>query len=190
VAARVISPATRRPARPAIAAAIVLAILGVAVVAGCVVPGRAPTYPPAGVTPPPAAGRTDAARGVVVRALTAAGLPSADPQQPYAPPQGPWFAAAPRTVVQVSVPNESGPRFISLYAFDSPGDAITAATDQANYVARGPGRPFFTGDTRFTIRILGSVVIFFAWAPGTADPRAADVQAALQTIGVEAVIPA
>ena len=180
-----------RPLRPAgIASALVLAVLSAAVAAGCIVPRRAPTYPPAGVTPAPATGRTDAARGAVVRALAAKGLPSADPQQPYAPPQGAWFAAAPRTVVQVSVPNETAPRFIALYAFDSPADAGTAASDQATYVARGPGRLFFPGDTHFTIRVLGSVVIFFAWAPGSADPRAADVQAALETIGIEAVIPA
>lgn len=171
--------------------ALILVFLGASVAtAGCVPPRRAPTYPPAGVTPAPAAGRTDAARASVLQALTAAGLPAGDPQQPYRPPEGAWFAAAPRTVVQVSVPNEATPRFIALYAFDSTADAATAAADQASYVARGPGRPFFTGDTRFTIRLLGSVVIFFAWAPGTADPRAADIQAALETIGTAVAIPA
>lgn len=153
-------------------------------------PRRAPTYPPAGVTPPPTAGRTDAARAAVVQALTAEGIPAADPRQPYEPPQGPWFAAAPRAVVEVSVPNETAPRFIAIYAFDSPADAATAGADQAAYVAKGPGRLFFTGDTRFTIRVLGSVVLFFAWAPGTADPRTADVQAALETIGTAVAIPA
>ena len=165
-------------------------LLAAAVATGCVAPRRAPTYPPAGVTPPPTAGRTDAARAAVLAALTAAGLPAGDPQQPYEPPQDAWFAAAPRTVIQVSVPNETAPRFVAIYAFESPADAATAGADQASYVAKGPGRLFFTGDTRFTIRVLGSVVVFFAWAPGTADPRAADIQAALETIGTAVAIPA
>ena len=170
---------------------VALLVLGAMVVAaGCVAPRRAPTYPPAGVTPPPTAGRTDAARAAIVQALTAAGIAAGEPRQPYEPPQGPWFAAAPRTVVQVSVPNETGPRFVAIYAFDSPADAASAAADQAAYVAKGPGRVFFTGDTRFTIRVLGSVVLFFAWAPATADPRAAGVQAALETIGTAVAIPA
>ena len=190
MAARLTSLVAPRPA-PARRLAVAVILLGaLAVAAGCVAPRRAPTYPPAGVTPPPAAGRTEAARATVVQALTAAGLPAADPQQPYRPPEGPWFAAAPRAIVQVSVPNEATPRFVALYAFDSAADAASAGADQAAYVARGPGRPFFTGDTRFTIRVFGSVVIFFAWAPGSADPRAADVQAALETIGTAVAIPA
>ncbi|HEX7949834.1 MAG TPA: hypothetical protein VF494_05770 [Candidatus Limnocylindrales bacterium] len=183
--------AARLTARFARRVATAVVIIGVvALAAGCVAPRRAPTYPPADVTPPPTAGRTDAARAAVVQALTAAGLAAGDQQQPYAPPQGAWFAAAPRSVVQVSVPNEIAPRFIAIYAFDSPVDAATAGMDQAAYIAKGPGRLFFTGDTRFTIRVLGSVVIFFAWAPGTAEPRAADVQAALETIGTAVAIPA
>lgn len=180
-----LSPSTRRHL------ALALVVLGaVAVAAGCAAPRRAPTYPPAGVTPPPTAGRTDAARAAIVQALTASGLAAGEPQQPYEPPQDAWFAAAPRVVVQVSVPNEPVPRFIAIYAFDSTADAATAAADQAAYVAKGPGRLLYTGDTRFTIRVLGSVVIFFAWAPGTAEPRAADVQAALETIGTAVSIPA
>lgn len=166
-------------------------LLGIAAVAvGCVAPRRAPTYPPAGVTQPPAAGRTDAAQVAVVQALTAAGFAAGEPQQPYRPPEDAWFAAASRTIVQVSVLNETTPRFVALYAFDSAADAAIAAADQASYVTSGPGRLFFTGDTRFTIRLLGSVAVFFAWAPGTADPRAADIQAALETIGTAVAIPA
>ena len=179
--------AARLTARVAAAHAVVTVA---ALAAGCVAPHRAPTNPPVGVTPPPAAGRTDAARAAVVQALGAAGLVAADPQQPFRPPEGAWFAAAPRTIVQVSVPAETAPRFIVLYAFDSAADAASAAADQATYVARGPGRPFFPLDTRFTIRVLGSVAIFFAWSPANADPSTEGIQRALETIGNAVAIPA
>lgn len=164
----------------------------VGALAACVAPGathRAPTYPPAGVTPPPAAGRTDEARAAVIQAISAAGLPAGDATQPYRPPEGAWFAAAPRTVVQVSVPNEAGPHFVVLYPFDSAVDAASAAADQAAYVSRGPGNVYFPGDARFTIRVLGSVAVFFAWSPANADPRTMAVETALGSIGDGVAIP-
>lgn len=168
-----------------------VAALALSALVGCAAPAshRAPTYPPAGVTPPPAAGRTDAATAAVTQALSAAGLPATEPTQPYRPPEGPWFAAAPRTLVQVSIPNEPGPRFVVLYPFDSAADAATAAADQATYVSRGPGKVYFPGDTRFTIRVLGSVAVFFAWSPANADPRTKDVESALGSLGDAVAIP-
>jgi hypothetical protein len=164
-------------------------LVAVALVAGCVAPRRGPTYPPAGVTPPPAAGRTDSARAVVIQALTQAGLTAGDPQQPFRPPEGAWFAAAPRTVVQVTVATETSPRFVVLYAFDTPADAAAAAADQAAYVSSGPGRVYFPSDSRFTIRVLGSVAVFFSYSPSNADPRAADIESALGAVGTAVAIP-
>jgi hypothetical protein len=169
---------------------LLLGIAAVAALAACTLPAhRPPTYPPAGVTPPPAAGRTDAARAAVIQAISVAGLPAGDGTQPYRPPEGAWFAAAPRTIVQVSVPNEPGPRFVVVYAFDSPADAASAAADQASYVSRGPGKVYFPGDTRFTIRVIGSVAVFFAWSPANGDPRTMAVETALGSIGDAVPIP-
>jgi len=116
-----VAAARLTPRRPAVAAAVALAValLGGTVLGGCAAPRRGPTYPPADATPAPAGSQTDAARALVVGALSGAGLAAGDPGQPFRPPEGAWFAAAPRTVVQVTVPPESSPRFIVLYAFAS-----------------------------------------------------------------------
>lgn len=157
---------------------------------GCGSRPKGPTYPPADATPAAAGAATDSARAAVVNALAAVGLQAVDPQQPYVPQQGPWFAAAPRTVVQVSVPNEPTPRFIVLYAFGSPADASSAAADQATYVSHGPGKVYFPNDAHFVIRVVDAVAIFFTWSPGGADPRAQDIETALDTIGTGVPIPA
>lgn len=173
-------------------AAILAAGLALVVVAGCAsgTPGgRAPTYPPEGVSPPPATGRTDAARGTVVTALGAAGLQATDPDQPYRPAEDAWFAAAPRTVLEVKVPSDASPRFVVLYAFDSAGDAATAAADQASYVTRGAGAVQFPSDSRFTIRTLGQVDVFFTWSPSNADPKVMTIETALDGVGTEVPIP-
>jgi hypothetical protein len=167
-----------------------LALLAVLLLGACLAPARGPTYPPAGVTPPPASGRTDAARAAVIQALAAAGLQGGAPDRAYVPPEGARFASAPRTVVQVQLPNETSPRFIALYAFDSPAEAAAAAAEQAAHVARGPGKVYFPSDSRFTIRQLDSVVAFFSWSPGNSDPRAMAIETALQMIGTAVPIPA
>jgi hypothetical protein len=169
----------------------VLAVIAAAalVASGCTARPRGPTYPPAGVTAPPAGSTTDATRAAVVGAIAATGLQATTPQQDYRPPEGAWFAAAPRTVLEVDVPNEAAPRFIVVYAFASGADAATAAADEATYVARGPGKVLFPNDTQFTIQVLGSTAIFFAWSPGSADPKAGSIAQALATLGTPVRIP-
>jgi len=178
VAARLSGPRTL-----ALVAALAL-VLG-----GCATGAHAPTYPPVGSTPQPAGDRTGATRAAVVAALTAAGLQAGEPGQPYQPQEGPWFAAAPRSTIQVTIPGEGTPRFVVLYAFDSPSDAAIAGADQASYVARGPGAIYFPNDSRFTIRILGSTAVFFTWSPSNADPRTQEIETALDTIGTAIAIP-
>lgn len=182
--------ATRVTRRVRALATGIFVVLLLASAAACTTRPKGPTYPPADATPAPAGPATDAARGAVSSALGAAGLQAVDPQQPYVPQQGPWFAAAPRTVLQVSVPNEAGPRYIVLYAFASSADASSAAADQASYVSRGPGKVYFPSDAHFVIRVLGSVAIFFTWSPGGADPKVGDIETALDTIGSGVAIPA
>jgi hypothetical protein len=180
---------TRRGRRPDLVLVAVGLTLALAISA-CATRPKGPTYPPAGVTPPPAGVATDAARAAVVGVLGTAGFQATDPQQGYRPPEGPWFAAAPRTVLQVQVPNEAAPRFVVLYAFASPADAATAGADEAQYVSHGAGKVLFPIDARFVIRVSGSTAIFFTWSPGSADPRTQSIEDALDTLGTGVAIPA
>ena len=170
-------------------APLLLAVAVVVTAAGCATRPKGPTYPPADVTPAPAGVATDATRAAVVNAVAATGLQATDPTQGYRPPEGAWFASAPRTVLQVPVPNEDQPRFVVIYAFGSSDDAATAAADQASYVSHGAGRVMFPNDSHFTIRVLDATAIFFTWSPGSADPRTALIQQALETIGTGVAIP-
>lgn len=159
-------------------------------IAGCGATRRGPTYPPAGATPLVATTETAAARAAVIRALGATGLAVADASEPYRPPEGPWLAAAPRTVIELDAPGGGPVGFIVIYGFRSSADASAAAADQAAYVARPTGRVYFPDDAHFSIRVLGTAVIFFAWSPGAGDSRLESVEAALQGLGTGVPLPA
>lgn len=162
----------------------VLVTLGI-LVGGCAGPASTgPTYPPQGVTPPPAGDATRAALNQVLRALDAVGLDGAVASRPYRPPESARLAAAPRTVVQVALPDDPERGLLVVYGLDSPGSAGAAATEQAAYIASGPGRIQFPPDAHFVLRVVGSSVVFFTWSPGgSADPRTADIATALETVG-------
>lgn len=144
------------------------------------------TYPPAGATPITATTETEAARAAVVDAVASTGLVVAATSQPYRPPEGPWFAAAPRTVVELDAPAGGAVAHVVLYGFASMADAASAAADQAAYVARPTSQVYFPSGSRFVIRVLGSAAIFLAWVPDQGDPRVADVVAALEHLGTGA----
>jgi hypothetical protein len=157
--------------------------------AACAPARRGPTYPPAGATPAAATTQIASARSAVAAALAASGLAVVDATQAYQPAEGAWFAAAPRAVLELDAPAQGAIGFVVLYAFASPADAQAAAQDQAAYVSSGAGRVYFAGGTHFTIRVLDSAVVFFAWAPGAGDPRLAGVEAALGGLGVGVTAP-
>jgi hypothetical protein len=173
---------------PRIAAAVVLAAL---VVAGCRLPsGDQPTFPPVGSKPAPAGASTTAARAEVAAALTVEGLELIDGVAAYRPPEGAIFAASPRTVVQVVLPDDPTHGFIVLYAFSTPAAALAAAQDQAAYVASGPGHVLFVPGSQFSLRVLGNVAIFFAWSPDSSpDSHTPSIPLALSQIGAEVAIP-
>jgi hypothetical protein len=177
---------TARPG-PALAAIVLLALM----VSACgPMASSGPTYPPAGSTRAPAGDATAATRVKIATALAVEGLQSVDAAVAYRPPEGPAFASAPRSVVQVQLPNDPTRGFIVVYAFDSPNAALAAATDQAAYIASGPGRVQFVNDTQFSLRVLGSTAIFFAWSPTSPDPRTAAIGIALAQVGTAVPIPA
>lgn len=176
--------------RRAIAQSIALAAC-VAAVAACSVGGtERPTFPPVGATPGSAGQATAAARAQIAAALSVEGLQVVDATTAYRPPEGALFAAAPRTVIQVTLPDDPTHGYIVLYVFDSPAAALAAATDQAAYIASGPGRVQFVLDSQFTLRVLGSTAIFFAWSPDNSpDSRTASIPIALSQVGAPVEIP-
>jgi hypothetical protein len=148
------------------------------------------TFPPAESTPAPAGDATAAARAMVIAALGAVGLQGQDAIHPYRPPEAAGFSAAPRSVLQVTLPDDPDHGFIVLYAFGSPTEAEAAASEQAAYIASGPGRVQFGPGSRFVLRLVGATVIFFTWSPDNApDPRTASIDQALSTVGTAVAIP-
>ena len=100
------------------------------------------------------------------------------------------FAAAPRAVYQVVLPDDPTHGFISVYLFADEAAAIAAGNEQAAYLASGPGRVQFQPDTRFVLRQLGPTVVFFAWSPANSpDRRTPEIQKVLETVGTGITIP-
>jgi hypothetical protein len=144
------------------------------------------TFPPPGSSPAPVGEGAAATTGLVIHALSTVGLQGIEANRLYRPPEGPLLAAAPRSVVQATLPDDPGRGFIVIYALASDAAAQAAADDHAAYVASGIGRVQFTSDARFVLRVLASTVVFFWWSPGAAlDPRTADIELALANVGTE-----
>jgi hypothetical protein len=178
---------TRRTRRPRFA----LAFAAIVVLAGCSASATLqPAFPPVGVTPPPVGLATAATRAAVTNALSVEGLQVVDAPVAYRPAEGPLFAAAPRSVIQVILPADPSHGFITLYAFASPAAALTAANDQAAYIASGPGRVQFGIDARFNLRVLGSTAVFFWWSPANSpDEHTPAIDLALAQVGTAVPIP-
>jgi hypothetical protein len=129
-------------------------------------------------------------RAAIVTVLAGKSLQLDDPKVPFRPPESLAFAAAPRGVYQVLLPDDPNHGFISVYEFPDASSAAAAGQEQAAYVGSGPGRVLFPLDTRFVIRQLGTTIVFYAWSPGSSgDPRAADIQPALETLGTGIAVP-
>lgn len=155
-----------------------------ALTAGACTGSTRTTFPPLGSSPAPVGDHAAATIAAVTGALAAAGLPAIDANRQYRPPEGPLLAAAPRSVVQATLPDDPAHGFVVVYTFGSPAVARAAADDQAAYIESGVGRVQFAPDAHFVLRVLGSTVIFYWWSPGAAlDARAQSVEDALLTVG-------
>jgi hypothetical protein len=94
------------------------------------------------------------------------------------------LAAAPRSIVKVTLPDDPAGGDVVLYALGSPEAARVAASEQAAYIESHTGGIQFPPGSRFVLRVVGSAVVFFTWAPGAApDPRTGEIAEALETIG-------
>ena len=120
----------------------------------------------------------------VTGALAAVGLQTVPNSRAYRPPEGPLLAAAPRSTVQATLPEDPAHGFIVVYALATPAAAQAAAEDQAAYIASGIGRVQFAPDAHFVLRVLGPTVVFFWWSPGASlDARTSLIEQALGTVG-------
>lgn len=166
------------------------AVVAFAVTACAPVYNPRTTYQPAGSTPLPAGDTTSAATQAVLGALASAGLQATVSATPYRPPEGPLLSAAPRTVLQVTMPDDPTHGFIVIYALDSPNAALAAANDHATWVAAPVGKINYPPGTRFELRTLGSNVILFSWLPGSSpDARNDRIGPALETVGEGVAVP-
>ena len=169
--------------RAAVACGVALAIL-IAALAGCANEPRS-TYLPNGG---PAGDLTDATEAVVIGALGGVGLPAAEAQLPYRPPEEALLSNAPRTVIQATLPDDPNHGFVVIYAFQSPQAADAAAAEQATFIESNRGG-MFARTSRFSLRVVGSTVVFFWWIPETViDQRTALIEEALLRVGSEVPI--
>ena len=164
-----------------------VAAAGLAVAAALAACGGATTtstFPPLGYTPAPVGDATDATVQQVIAAVASSGLQAGVSDRPYRPPEGPLLAAAPRTVVQVQLPDDPDHGFIVIYALGSPAAAVAAASDTAAYLARNPGGILPVTGTHLVLRVVGSTVIYFKWSPDNApDARTHLIEDSLSTLG-------
>ena len=179
-----------RPLAAARPAGLALLLVGALLVTTACSGRPRTTFPPLGSSPAPVGDATAATRGQVIAALAAAGLQAAETNRAHRPPEGPLLAAAPRSVLQATLPDDPSHGFIVIYALPSGAAAQTAAADHAAYIASGIGRVNFAFDSRFVLRVVGSTVVFFHWSPGAAlDDRTRLIEDALRTVGDEVQIP-
>ena len=191
-AAADVEPTSRNRRALVVAVASVVALLAiVALASGRVAAPGAPTFPPAGATTAPAGAAAAATRSALADAMAGQGLQLEDVPTPYRPAEAPRVAAAPRLVVRVVVPSDPDHGRIVIYEFRDSATATTAARDQAAYVSSGVGRVQFPPQTQFTVRVVGSTVVFYAYSTeAVPDPDAATgIAAALANLGFEVPVP-
>jgi hypothetical protein len=175
-----------RPVR-ALPVGVLILVAAAGLVGACAVAeAPAQTFPPVSIGPTrtvsPAVNLT---RAELVRVLGEANLVLADTQTPIRPAEAPLLAGAPRAVYQVTLPEDPTRGVIVVYEFSDAGRAAEAAAEEQRYLASGPGRVQTPEGTVHVLRQVGSTVVLYAWLPAAAqDPRAPEIQRALETLGV------
>ena len=184
-------PSANRKALVITVASVVALLLIVALASGRVAAPGAPTFPPVGATTAPAGPAAASTRAALADALGAQGLQLEDVVTAYRPAEAPRVAVAARLVVRVIVPADPDHGRILIYEFRDTGAATVAAQEQAAYVSSGVGRVQFPPQTQFTLRVVGSTVLFYAFSTADVpDPeRASGIATALAALGFEVTVP-
>jgi hypothetical protein len=154
--------------------------------AGCASGAPPPTVPTETVAPTRTVTPTvNQTRAALVAALGGHNLILTDSQAPVRPAEAPRFAAAPRAVYQVTLPQDPDKGFIVVYEFPDTASAAAAAAEEQAYLATGPGRVQTPQGTVSVIRQVGSTVVFYQWLPAASrDAAAPGIQDALESLGV------
>jgi len=163
------------------------AVAGLAIALLAIAPLVAACAPPSGNLPTPGSGGdpASATKALITGALGTVGLQAVDAIRPYRPPEAPSLTGAPRSVIQVQLPDDPDHGFIVIYSLGSATAAEKAAFDQAAYVASGTGGIQFPPGSHFVIRTVDTTMIFFTWSPGSSpDQRTHFIEDALDTIGI------
>jgi hypothetical protein len=173
---------------PVLALIVVLGLLaGIALI---VIQTLGPTTAAPLSTPAPVAGAAGATVAHVIDVLGGAQLQAAASDRPYRPPETPALTTAPRAVVQVVLPQDPAHGFIVVYELSGDAQAASVGREYAAYLASGPGRINFPMDTRFSLRRVGSTLVFFSWSPENwPDPRSGDIATALDQVGEGIPVP-
>ena len=153
-------------------------ILAVSVL-GCAPPAARLASPGTGGDP------ASATKALVLGALGGVGLQAVDATKPYRPAETPSLIGAPRSVIQVQLPDDPEHGYIVIYSLGSAVTAEKVAFDQAAFVASPAGRIQFPPGSHFAIRIVDTTVIFFTWSPSASpDARTHLIEDAVDTLGV------
>jgi hypothetical protein len=175
----------RLPASIALPALLAGSLLAGSLLASCgIAASTVPIPTSAPSSAPVLSAAVTVAAGQVQNALRSVGLTSAIPPLPYRPGESPTLAAAPRMVLQATLPDDETHGYIVLYDFATPGMALAAGREMAAYLASGPGRVQFPTDAVPVLRQVGPTLVFYSWSPSASpDGRAGDVATALGTLG-------
>jgi hypothetical protein len=193
-----VAPGVSRPApRPApgprwfgharLARLVSLALVALAA-AGCGVAAEQQprTFPPASVGPgATVSGAVAETRAAIATALAPSSLQLRDATEAYRTAEPRGLADAPRKVFQVVLPDDPDGGFVVVYEFPDASLAVDAGNELAAYLGSGVGRIQYPTDARYSIRQLGTTLIFYTWAPSTSsDSNASAVADALATLGI------
>jgi hypothetical protein len=184
--------ANRRALAIAVAVVVFVLLIAAAVLGGGGGSPGSPTFPPVGATTRPAGAAAASTQAAIAEALSGVNLQLEVFASPYRPAESASLSTAPRLVVRAVIPDDPNHGLIVIYEFLSTADATSAAQEQASYVASGVGRVQFTPDTQFTIRVVGSTVVFYDWATANSpdEAKAKAVSTALETLGFGVPVPA
>lgn len=192
LAARPIAAPPAVAARRAVAAPLGFALVAAALalaVAGCA-GAASPSLEPVPTPRPTISPVVAATQAQLDGALRDRGLVMEPTELLIRPGEPASLAGAPRTAFRAILPDDPEGGLMVVYELADPAMAAAAAADLAAYVTSGPVRVQYPPDVRHVIRQVGSTIVFFAWSPGSSpDQRAADVAAAVASVGTEVPIP-
>ena len=179
------TPARRRGGPPLLFAVLAIGslVLGAVLIVASALgigfgPGASPTMAPTGQA-------AQLTHDIVAGALGAASFQVQDPLTAYRPGETADLSTVPRRLLQAVLPDEPLGGYVVVYELPSNTEADRVGRDFAAYLASGTGAIQYPRDTQFVIRRQGSTLVFLAWSPtADADPRVADMAAAIETVGV------